>query len=180
MTWNLSRVPVTNINCHVAGAPVTRAPVTKSSTLPPLSRDPSSTAVPGAGHAGRAEGQGDRTSRCCGGGRLNRVGNRRVMGGFGTGEDAAELPSFGMSGQELGSPSVQTRPSDHSPSSAGTPPDPPVASNARSESVTSASAPSQLPQAHLTQEAALLRDGVEKMLPGVDSAVREDLISPVR
>ena len=99
MTWNLSRVPVTNINCHVAGAPVTRAPVTKSSTLPPLSRDPSSTAVPGAGHAGRAEGQGDWTSRCCGGGRLNRVGNRCVMGGFGTGEDTAELPWFGMSGQ---------------------------------------------------------------------------------
>jgi hypothetical protein len=105
------------------------------------------------------------------------VGNRCVMGGFGTGEDTAELPWFSMSGQELGSPSVQTRPSDHSPSSAGTPPDPPDASNARTESVTSASAPSQLPPAHLTQEAALLRDALEKMLPGVDAAVREDLIA---
>jgi len=141
---------------------------------------PHSTAVPGTGHADRAEGQGDRTSRCCGGGRLNRVGNRCAMGGFGTGADTAGLPLFGLSGQELGSPSDQNRPSDHSPSSAGTPPDPPVASDARSESVTSASAPSLLPQAHLTQDAALLRDGVQKMLPGVDSAVREDLISPVR
>ena len=40
VTWNLSRAPVTKINSHVAGAPVTRAPVTKSTTLPPLSRDP--------------------------------------------------------------------------------------------------------------------------------------------
>ena len=40
VTWNLSRVPVTKINCDVAGAPVTRAPVTKSTTLPALSRDP--------------------------------------------------------------------------------------------------------------------------------------------
>ena len=102
------------------------------------------------------------------------------MGGFGTGAGTAGLPLFGRSGQELGSPSDQTRSSDHSQSSAVTPPDPPVASSARSESVTSASAPSQLPQAHLTQEAALLRDGVEKMLPGVDSAVREDLIAPFR
>ena len=143
-------------------------------TLPPLSRDPHSTAVPGTGHADRAEGQGDQTSRCCGGGRLYRVGNRCVMGGFGTGEDTAELPWFGMSGQELGSPSDQTRPSDHSPSSAGTPPDPSDSSHGRSESVTSASVPSQLPQAHLTREAALLREGVEKLLPGVDSGVRDE------
>ena len=99
------------------------------------------------------------------------------MGGFGTGADTAGLPLFGMSGQELGSPSVQTRPSDHSPSNAGTPPDPPVASNARRESVTSASVPSQLPQTHLTREAAFLREGVEKLLAGVDSGVQEDLIS---
>ena len=178
----MSRVPVTKINCDVVGAPVTlnNGSRNKKHDFASTVKGPHSTAVPGTGHADRAEGQGDRTSRCCGGGRLNRVGNRCVMGGFGTGADTAGLPLFGISGQELGSPSDQTRSSDHSQSSAVTPPDPPVASSARSESVTSASAPSQLPQAHLTQEAALLRDGGEKMLPGVDAAVREDLISPVR
>ena len=103
------------------------------------------------------------------------------MGGFGAGAvehaETAGLPLFSRSGQELGSPSDQTSLSDHSPSSADTPPDPSVSSNARSESVTSASVPSQLPQTHLTREAAFLREGVEKLLAGVDSGVQEDLIS---